>query len=119
MLAAADAIKDAGVVDYPLGATMMSGWNIAQDFNNMFLGFGGTFVNRGFSTPAVNSEAGLKALEMMKKLTEYIDPEYLVSPTRTYVQQQFQQGKIAMANLWASRAGAPWTTRPKARSWAW
>ncbi len=38
VLEAAAAIQDAGVVDYPLGATMKAGWNIAQDFNNMFLG---------------------------------------------------------------------------------
>ena len=104
VLDAAQTIQDAGVVDYPLGATMASGWNIAQDFNNMFLGYGGTFYNED-STPAVNSEAGIKALEMMKKLTAYMDPEYLVSDS-TYVQQQFQQGKIAMANLWGSRGGA-------------
>ncbi|MEM7642735.1 MAG: extracellular solute-binding protein [Pseudomonadota bacterium] len=104
VLAAAAAIQEAGVVDYPLGATMQSGWNLAQDFNNMFLGFGGTFYNDD-STPAVNSEAGIAALEKMKALTEYMDPEYLVSDS-TYVQQQFQQGKIAMANLWASRGGA-------------
>ena len=104
VLEAAAAIQEAGVVEYPLGATMASGWNLAQDFNNMFLGFGGTFYNDD-STPAVNSEAGVQALEMMKALTEYMDPEYLVSDS-TYVQQQFQQGKIAMANLWASRGGA-------------
>jgi ABC-type glycerol-3-phosphate transport system substrate-binding protein len=34
-----------------------------------------------------------------------MDPEYLASDS-TVVQQQFQQGKIAMANLWASRGGA-------------
>lgn len=104
VLAAAAKIKEAGVVDYPLGGTMKTGWNLAQDFNNMFLGFGGTFVNAD-STPSVNSEAGIKALEKMKELTAYMDPEYLVSDS-TYVQQQFQQGKIAMANLWASRAAA-------------
>ncbi|CTQ50411.1 ABC transporter substrate-binding protein [Jannaschia donghaensis] len=104
VLDAAAAIQEAGVVDYPLGATMQSGWNLAQDFNNMFLGYGGTFYNED-STPAVNSEAGLKALETMKALTEYMDPEYLISDS-TYVQQQFQQGKIAMANLWGSRGGA-------------
>ncbi|WP_179379515.1 ABC transporter substrate-binding protein [Jannaschia marina] len=104
VLTAAAAIQEAGVVEYPLGATMKSGWNLAQDFNNMFLGYGGTFYNDD-STPAVNSEAGVKALEMMKALTEYMDPEYLVSDS-TYVQQQFQQGKIAMANLWGSRGGA-------------
>ncbi|MBM7066303.1 ABC transporter substrate-binding protein [Actibacterium sp. 188UL27-1] len=104
VLAAAEKIKEAGVVEYPVGATMKSGWNIAQDFNNMFLGYGGTFVNAD-NTPAVNTEAGLQALETMKALTVYMDPEYLVSDS-TYVQQQFQQGKIAMANLWSSRAGA-------------
>lgn len=104
VLAAAEAIKAAGVVDYPLGATMASGWNLAQEFNNMFLGYGGSFVNDD-STPSINTEAGMKTLEMMKALTAYMDPEYLTADS-TYVQQQFQQGKIAMANLWASRAGA-------------
>ncbi len=102
--AAADEIKAAGVVDYPLGATMKSGWNLAQEFVNMYPGFGGTFFNDD-NTTAVNSDAGIKALDTMKKALEYTDPEVLVSDS-TYVQQQFQQGKIAMANLWASRAGA-------------
>ncbi|WP_306119257.1 MULTISPECIES: extracellular solute-binding protein [unclassified Roseitalea] len=97
-------IEEADVVDYPLGATMKSGWNLAQDFNNMFLGYGGQFTDAE-SMPTVNTEAGVNALEMMKALTEYMDPEYLVSDS-TYVQQQFQQGKIAMANLWASRGAA-------------
>jgi multiple sugar transport system substrate-binding protein len=102
--AAADKIKEAGVVDYPLGATMKSGWNLAQEFVNMYPGFGGEFFNDD-NTAAVNSEAGMKALAMMKRALAYTDPEVLVSDS-TYVQQQFQQGKIAMANLWASRAGA-------------
>jgi multiple sugar transport system substrate-binding protein len=104
VIIAAEAIQEAGVVEYPLGGTMKAGWNIAQDFNNMFLGFGGSFVNDD-GTPNVNSEAGVNALEMMERLTEFMDPEYLVSDS-TYVQQQFQQGTIAMANLWASRAAA-------------
>ncbi|ABG33407.1 ABC transporter substrate-binding protein [Roseobacter denitrificans] len=102
--AAAEKIKAAGVVDYPLGATMKSGWNLAQEFVNMYPGFGGVFFNDDNSA-AVNSEAGMKALATMKRALEYTDPEVLVSDS-TYVQQQFQQGKIAMANLWASRAGA-------------
>jgi len=103
-LAAAEAIKAAGVVDYPLGATMGVGWNLGEEVNNMFLGFGGQPVNAD-GTPAVNNEMGLKTLNMLKSMTGYMDPEYLTADS-TYVQQQFQQGKIAMANLWASRAGA-------------
>lgn len=102
--AAAETIKEAGVVDYPLGATMKSGWNLAQEFVNMYPGYGGAFFNDD-NTTAVNSDAGMAALETMAKALDYTDPEVLVSDS-TYVQQQFQQGKIAMANLWASRAGA-------------
>jgi multiple sugar transport system substrate-binding protein len=70
----------------------------------MFLGYGGQFYDDD-NMPTLNNEAGIKSLEMLKAITAYLDPEYLVSDS-TYVQQQFQQGKIAMANLWASRAGA-------------
>ncbi|MEM6939449.1 MAG: extracellular solute-binding protein [Pseudomonadota bacterium] len=102
--AAAEQIQAAGVVDYPLGATMKSGWNLAQEFVNMYPGKGGKFFNAD-NTTAVNGPEGMKALETMKKALAFTDPEVLVSDS-TYVQQQFQQGKIAMANLWASRAGA-------------
>jgi len=104
VLAAAEAIKAAGVVEYPLGGTFKAGWNLGEEFVNMHLGMGGVLVNDD-GTPAVNSEAGVKSLEMLKALSAYMDPEYLTSDS-TYVQQQFQQGKIAMANLWASRGGA-------------
>ncbi len=102
--AAAAKIKEAGVVEVPLGATMASGWNLAQEFVNMYSGYDGALFNDD-NTPAVNSEAGVSALETMKAGLEFMDPEVLVSDS-TYVQQQFQQGKIAMANLWASRGGA-------------
>lgn len=104
VLEAAAAIEEAGVVDYPLGATMASGWNLGQDFVNMYAGYGGAFTGEAFASIA-GSAAAMNALETMKALTEYMDPEFLVSDS-TYVQQQFQQGRIAMANLWASRGGA-------------
>jgi multiple sugar transport system substrate-binding protein len=102
--AAAAKIKESGVVDYPLGATMKSGWNLAQEFVNMYPGHGGAFFNAN-NTTAVNGDAGLAALETIKAGMAFADPEVLVSDS-TYVQQQFQQGKIAMANLWASRGAA-------------
>ncbi len=104
VIATAKKIQAAGVVEYPLGATLKTGWNLAEDFVNMFLGFGGEFFGPGHM-PTVNNASGVKTLEMLKALTPFLDPEYLVSDS-TYVQQQFQQKKIAMANLWASRAGA-------------
>ncbi len=51
VLAAAEKIKASGKVQYPLGGTFKAGWDLAQDFNNMFAGFGGTFVKPD-NTPA-------------------------------------------------------------------
>ena len=104
VLAAAAKIQAAGVVDYPLGGTFKTGWDLAQEFINMYIGHGGEFFGSGNSA-AINNAQGVATLEMLKELSMYMDPEYLVSNS-TYVQQQFQQGKIAMANLWASRAAA-------------
>lgn len=103
-LAAAEAIRRAGVVDFPMGATMASGWDLAQEFVNMFVGYGGTFYGED-SQPQVNSEAGLKALDMMRAVTAYLDPGYLASDSAA-VQQQLQQGRIAMAILWSSQSAA-------------
>ncbi len=104
VLAASAKIAEAGVVEYPLGGTWKPGFNIGIEFVNMYLGNGGDFFNDDL-TPAINNETGVAVLELMGALKQYMDPEILVSDS-TYVQQQFQQGKIAMANLWASRAGA-------------
>jgi hypothetical protein len=104
VLTAAEKIKASGKLATPLGATMKPGFDLAQEFVNMFLGFGGSFTKPD-NTPSVNNEAGLKTLAMLKKITAYLDPEYLVSES-TFVQKQFQQGKIAMANLWGTRAAA-------------
>ncbi len=104
MLKAAEAIRKAGLAQYPIGGTYKTGWDLATEFVNLFHGYGGQFIGEG-NKPAVNGEAGRKTLEMMKALTGYMDPEYLVSDA-TFVQKQFQQGKIAMSNLWSSRAGA-------------
>ena len=104
VLAAADKIKQAGVVPYPFGATMKVGWNLGEEFVNMYLGFGGELFGNG-NAPAVNGPAGVRALQMLKRLAAYMDPNYLAADSTT-VQQQLQQGKIAMSNLWASRAGA-------------
>ncbi len=104
VLEAAAKIKASGKVQYPLGGTYKPGFDISQEFINLFLGYGGTFVKPD-NTPSINSEAGVKSLNMMKALAAYMDPEILTSES-TFVARQFQQGKIAMANLWATRAGS-------------
>ena len=112
VIAAAEKIQQAGVVQYPLGATMKAGWNLGQDFINMYLGFGGQLVNSD-NTPAVNSEAGIKTLQMMQRISAYLHPEYLTSDS-TFVQQQFQKksnrhGELLGVTLWSDgrRKGIP------------
>ena len=103
-IAAAEAIQAAGVVDYPIGHYMKDGWNLAFVFVNHYMGEGGDFFNDDW-TPSINNAQGVAVLERMAKLATLMDPEYLVSDT-TFVTKQLQQGKVAMSNLWASRAGA-------------
>ena len=103
LLSAADKVAASGQVQYALGGTYKAGWNLAEEFVNMYIGMGGDFFDG--SKPNLNNAMGIRTLEMMRNLTHYMDPEYLVADS-TYVQQQFQQGKIAMAVLWASRAAA-------------
>lgn len=102
LLTAAETLRKAGMPN-PLGGTYKAGWDLATEFVNMHFGFGGQFFGPG-NTPAVNGEAGRKALAMMKRLTAYMDPEYLSSDINQ-VAQQFDRGRIAVANTWSSRAG--------------
>lgn len=104
VLAAAQKIKESGEVAYPLGATWKTGWNLGEDFVNLFFGYGGTLFQTD-GQPEVKSEAGVRTLEMMKKLMAFMNPNVLTNDSSA-VQQQFQQGQIAMANFWASRGGA-------------
>ena len=68
VLTAAEKIKEAGVVEYPLGGTFKTGWNLGQEFVNMYLGEGGEFFAEG-NMPAINNEKGVRALETLKAMT--------------------------------------------------
>ncbi len=103
VLAAAEILKNEESIEFPLGGTYKSGWNLAQEFINMYLATGGTFFQPGSALPAFNNDDAVKSLELMKKLMGYMSPNALALDS-TAVMQQFQQGQIAMANLWASRA---------------
>lgn len=104
VLAASEAIRASGMMETPLGMTFNAGWSLGQEFNNIFTGFGGDLFDAS-GEPAVNGEAGRNALALMQDLTEYMDPEFFAADA-TAVQRKMQQGEIAIAQLWASRAGA-------------
>lgn len=103
MLTTAEAIREAGIMENPIGGAFASGWNLAQEFNNMFLGFDGQFFEPGSATPTVNSEAGVQALEMMLALSEYMNPDFLTHDSNA-TSAEFRAGNMAMMNMWGSRA---------------
>ena len=75
VLAAAKAIKAKGLMDYPIAGTYKAGWNLAEEFVNMYLGHGGSFFKEGSAAPSVNNAKGVATLNMMKALTEYMNPD--------------------------------------------
>ena len=97
LLKAAEKIKKSGLVEYPLGGTYKSGWYLGSEFVNIYLGLDGKFFGKN-KRATVNNKKGVRTLELMKNLTNFMDPNYLQADDSD-VQKQLQQGKIAMANL--------------------
>jgi len=102
MLAAAKMIREKGIMENPLGGAYMSGWNLAQEFNNMYIGMGGSFFKEGSAEVAINNEAGIAALEMMKALSEYMNPDFLTHDSNL-TSAEWKAGNVAMMNMWGSR----------------
>jgi len=103
MLAAAEKIRAEGILQNPVGGAYAAGWNLAQEFNNMFLGFGGQHFKGSTAEPNVKSDAGIKALEMMKALSGYMNPDFLTHDSNA-TNAEFRAGNVALMNMWGSRA---------------
>lgn len=103
MLAAAEKIRSMGIMDNPVGGAYASGWNLAQEFNNMFLGYGGEHFKSGTAEPNVNTEAGVNTLNMMKSLSEYMNPDFLTHDSNA-TNAEYRAGNVALMNMWGSRA---------------
>ena len=108
MLAAAEKIRSSGKMQNPVGGAYAAGWNLAQEFNNMFLGYGGSHFEAGTANPSVNSEAGINALNMMKSLSEYMNPDFLTHDSNA-TNAEYRAGNIALLNMWGSRAASQTT----------
>ena len=103
LLEAAKKIRDAGIMENPVGGAYAAGWNLAQEFNNMFLGYGGTHFKEGSAEPNVNTLEGQKALFMMKALSEYMNPDFLTHDSNA-TNAEYRAGNVALMNMWGSRA---------------
>lgn len=103
MLTAAEAIRAAGVIENPIGGAYAAGWNLAQEFTNMYLGTGGEFFESGTAKVAINNAAGVEALEMMKALSAYMNPDFLTHDSNA-TSAEWEAGNVALMNMWGSRS---------------
>lgn len=101
MLEAAEAIRAQGIMQYPLAAAYQSGWYLANEFVNTYLGLGGRFFEEGSAAPAVNGPDGIRTLELMKAMSDYMQPEYLTVGADE-MRAMYISGNVAMMNQWAS-----------------
>ncbi len=104
VLAAAEAIRSAGIMEYPFAMLTKSDWNLGEEFVNMYLGHGGAFFKPGTAEVSVNNEQGVATLNMLKSLTEYSNPDFLTYNTGAVV-PLWESGELAMAVMWGSSVG--------------
>jgi spermidine/putrescine-binding protein len=105
LLAAAKLIREKGIMDNPVGGAYKAGWNLGEEFVNMYLGFGGQFYKAGSAEVSVNNEQGVATLEMLKSLTEYMNPDYLTHDSNA-TNAEWEAGNVALMNMWGSRVGS-------------
>jgi hypothetical protein len=88
----------------PVGGAFAAGWNLAEEFVNMYIGSGGEFFKPGTAEVAINNEAGIAALTVMKSLTEYMNPDFLTHDSNA-TSAEWEAGNVALMNMWGSRTG--------------
>lgn len=104
-LAAADALRDAGVIANPFLSNTKPGWHLAEEFVNMYLGHGGDFFKPGTPELAINNEKGVAALEMIKAVTERMSPDWATFDT-TVTTPSWTGGEGALMQMWGSAVSA-------------
>ena len=102
VIAAGEAIREQGLMRHPVATVSGAGWNLAQEFVNLYLGHGGSFFEPGSAAPAINSDAGLAALESLRALTSLSDPDFLTFDSNS-VQALWEAGEVALMLHWGSR----------------
>lgn len=102
LLAPAEKIRAAGIMRYPVGGAYKAGWNLAQEFVNMYIGHGGEFFAPGTARGAIDNPKGGAALQTMKKLTGYMNPDFLTHDSNA-TSAEWEAGNVALMNMWGWR----------------
>ncbi len=102
VLAAAEAIRAAGIMEHPLVMNLQVGWNLGEVFNMIYLAHGGEFFTPGTAEPSINNAQGVATLNMMRALAEYAHPDHLVQASNE-TQAVWEAGQAALGVMWGSR----------------
>lgn len=105
VLAAAEKLKGDPEIQFPFAAAYASGWELGNDFLDIFIGKGGTLVDPATGEAAFNSPEGLATLDLMQKLYANMSPNALTIDFGG-VKQQLQQSQVGMAFLWGDLAAS-------------
>lgn len=105
VLAACKKIRDEGLLANPFASNFKVGWNLGEEFVNMYLGYGGEFFKQGTAEISINNAKGVAALNMLKSLVGYANPDFLTYDSNASA-AQWEAGKTALMIGWGSRSGA-------------
>ena len=105
LLAAAQIIKDKGLMEYPLAASDKPGWDLAAEFVNMYLGTGAEFFADGSAELAIDNDNGRTVLATMSAMTKFMNPDYLTYDANE-LNKVWDAGNVALMEQWGSLAGA-------------
>jgi spermidine/putrescine-binding protein len=92
-------------MEHPVALNTGAGWNLAEEFINMYMGTGGELFEAGTAMPTIENEQGVAALNMLKSLTEYSNPDFLTFDSNA-TQALWEAGDLALATMWGSRGAA-------------
>lgn len=105
VLEVARTLRDKGIMQYPLALNLKPGWDLGTEFLNLYNGYGGELFAKDSAEPAISGETGIQTLEMLKKLSEYMSPDFATFNTNE-VARRWAAGEIALYNGWSSRPGS-------------
>jgi len=104
VVAASEKMRSSGTLLNPYAAAYKAGWNLGEEFVNMYLGYGGEFFKPGTAEPSINNAKGVATLNMLKQLADLSNPDYLTHDSEA-IKVEWESGKVGLMTLWASRSG--------------
>ncbi|MXQ08090.1 extracellular solute-binding protein [Alphaproteobacteria bacterium GH1-50] len=103
VIAAAQKLEADGVMQNPYAMNSQTGWNLGEEFVNMYLGHGGQFFEPGTARPSINNETGVATLNTLKALADVSNPDFLTFDSNATA-ALWESGSLALATMWGSRA---------------